>query len=43
MKVSLILCTLFIIYCSGCSSIQETYKPLYQVEPDKIEIEVKKQ
>jgi|JTFO01.1.fsa_nt_gb PBP1b-binding outer membrane lipoprotein LpoB len=27
-------------FYNGCSSVQETYKPLYQVEPQKVELEV---
>jgi hypothetical protein len=25
------------MHFSGCSSIQENYKPLYQVKPEKVE------
>jgi len=34
MKKSLVVMTLLIMGLSGCSAIQEDYKPLYQVKPD---------
>lgn len=32
-KTSLIV-IIFIVFLSGCTAIQETYKPLYQVKPE---------
>ncbi len=37
----LLLVVLLLAIVSGCSSVQETYKPLYQVKPEIKVIEVK--
>jgi uncharacterized protein YceK len=39
--MKLLLAVLAIVIMSGCSSIQEEYKPLYQVKPEIKKIEVK--
>ena len=39
--MKLVLVTILLIIISGCTSIQETYKPLYQVKPKIKIIEVK--
>jgi len=37
-----IILTVLVLIVSGCAPIQETYKPLYQAEPEKETIEVNK-
>lgn len=38
MKTMILILLSIIFYTSGCTSIQEEYKPLYQVEPQKVEL-----
>ncbi len=42
MKIKFIVLTTLIMCFTGCSSIQETYKPLYQVKPEKTALKVEK-
>ncbi len=42
MRQTLALSIITLIVLTGCSTVQESYKPLYQASPEKHEIKVKK-
>lgn len=43
MKIVFSVLILLVVFLSGCASVQEAYKPLYQVQPEKTELKVEKQ